>query len=107
MLDDPRPSIRQGAISRVREFGTNALPAAPKLIALLNGSDDFCAMWAAQTLGELQLRQDLCIPALTNALQNSRFEVALAAHSSLAEFGLVFPIPQDVRSRVPMRKRQP
>lgn len=107
MLDDPRPLIRQGAIFRVREFGTNALPGVPKLIAILNGSDDFCAMMAAQTLGELQLRPDLCIPALTNALQSSRFEVALAAHSSLAEFGLVFPIPQDVSSGVLMRKRQP
>jgi hypothetical protein len=99
LLNDPRPSIRISAILEIARFGTNALPAIPRLIDLLKDPDKSVAAMAARSLGELQLRPELSVPALTNALQNGSFEIAPAAHTALGKFGLVFPavrVPQNV-----------
>lgn len=105
-LNDPRPLIRTAAISQVSRLGTNALPAIARLIDCLKDPDENIAAMAARTLGELQLRPELTVPALTNALHDGRFEIALAAHTALGKFGLVFPAvrdPQKFKARYGLR----
>ncbi len=91
LLNHPRPFVRSQAILGVAHSGTNAMPAIPRLIECLKDPDENFAAMAARALGELQLRPELSVPALTNALQEDRFELAVAARTALGKFGLVFP----------------
>jgi len=88
LLKHPDPSVRSCAISSLRD-NTNASTAIPSLVVRLKDPDDTVAALAAGVLGDLQLRPELSIPALTNALQDGRSQVADAAHTALAKFGLV------------------
>ena len=54
----------------VGDFGTNAEPAIPLLIAALGTSDDIIMGHAAIALGEIHRQPEVCVPALIPLLSS-------------------------------------
>jgi HEAT repeat protein len=61
-------TFRENAVQAVSEMDTNALPLVPTLLAWLHQTNHEIAYVAIMVLGELQLRPELVVPALTNKL---------------------------------------
>lgn len=74
------------AITSLRAFGSNATPAIPILIDSLR-EDDLIATAAAQTLGALQLEQEITVPALMKMVESPRPLLRLFAIDAIVAFG--------------------
>ena len=71
----------------------------------LKDPDENIAVTAVSTLGDLHLRPDLCIPALTDALQDGRERVEREAMTVLGKFGpeaqaIVMELLSDPRTQI-------
>ena len=80
-------NARTFAMSAIETIGTNAEPAIPALLDCLREPDQHVAGCAASTLGSLQLRSDLVVPALKEVLQDERSLLQLFVINALARFG--------------------
>jgi HEAT repeat protein len=71
----------------VCEFGTNAEPAIPFLIAALGTSNDIVLGHAAIALGKIQRQPNVCVPALIPLLSSPSISTRQKSLYALGEFG--------------------
>ena len=71
----------------VSEFGTNAEPAVPLLIAALTNSDDRVVGVVASALGRIQRQPDVCVPALIPLLDSPNPITRQRSMMALGPFG--------------------
>ena len=71
----------------VREFGSNAEPAIPLLIAALTNSNDRVVGVAASALGRIQRQPDVCVPALIPLLDSPSPTTRQSSMMALDQFG--------------------
>jgi HEAT repeat protein len=72
----------------VGDFGTDAEPAIPLLIAALGTGDDIIIGHAAIALGEIHQRPEVCVPALMPLLSSPSISTRQKPLVVLGAFGL-------------------
>jgi HEAT repeat protein len=72
ILTNPVAPCRTCAAAQIAKFGTNALPALPVLIALLNDANPQVKSSAGVAIGDLALKPDISVPALINCLKHTK-----------------------------------
>jgi HEAT repeat protein len=81
---------------RLASYGTNAAPAVPGLVNWLESKNGYNAEAAAFALGEIRVRPNIGVPALTWAVTNVDSACRYAAVDALGSFG------PDARTAVPI-----
>lgn len=81
-----QPYLGHYIINHIYLMGTNARPAVPLLLRILNDKQDIRAAAAADALGKLTLEPDSVVPALTSSLEDPRQYVGMAAAEALLRF---------------------
>lgn len=66
---NPSTNIQIDAVYLLSWMGTNALPAIPLLLQDIQNPANPVAAMAARTLGDLKLKPEIVIPALTNVME--------------------------------------
>jgi hypothetical protein len=61
--------------------------AVPALVLCVKNHDEQVAAWSVATLAKIRRRPELAVPALIAALDDSRYQVRLAAAKALGDFG--------------------
>ena len=73
-------------VGRLRRLGPGAKPAVPALLQCVGGRDRVLAEASLESLGTLALEPAVCVPVLTNQLQNADFSLRITAVRSLGMF---------------------
>jgi len=102
LMTNSTPEIRVKAIERVRGWRSDARSVLPLLIRYLGDPNGKVASCAAATLGGLKLEPDICLPALTNALEDPRYSVRYAASNAIIQIERSLADPEGL-SRRPQR----
>jgi HEAT repeat protein len=87
IITNPAAATRSLAASQVANFGTNAQPAIPELVALLGATNQAVIHAVIYSLGQLQLEPDVVIPALIPFVRSSDIVLSSEATFALAKFG--------------------
>ena len=85
LMTNGTPEVRVKAIESVRGWRSDARSVLPLLIKYLGDPNGKVASRAAATLGGLKLEPDICLPALTNALEDPRYSVRYAASNAIIQ----------------------
>jgi len=71
----------------VSDFGTEAEPAIPLLLAVLGSTNDLISLSSAYALGKIHQQAEFCVPALIPLLNSTNANTRRAALGALGQFG--------------------
>lgn len=83
-LADPKAYVREKAAYALASYGSNAWPAIPMLVNLVDHGSNYSAVVA---LGEIGLEPDLVVPVLIDAFHNPDGRARELAAQALSHFG--------------------